>query len=230
MFTQLKQSVFDGNLELVRHGLVVLTWGNVSGVDRGRGVVAIKPSGVPYDTLKPADIVVVRLADGVVVDGVLRPSSDLPTHLELYRAWPEIGGVVHTHSTFATAFAQARMEIPCLGTTHADHFNGAVPLARLLAEAEVADDYETNTGRSIVERFDSLRPAHFPGVLCAGHGPFTWGATSAKAVENAVALEEIARMAQLTMSLSPTPGTLPAHILGKHFSRKHGKDAYYGQK
>ncbi|MCL1910369.1 MAG: L-ribulose-5-phosphate 4-epimerase AraD [Kiritimatiellaeota bacterium] len=231
MFSQLKKSVFDANLALVRHGLVVLTWGNVSGIDRERGVVAIKPSGVSYDTLTPSDIVVVRLDNGAVVDGNLRPSSDLPTHLELYRAWPEIGGVAHTHSTYATAFAQARLEIPCLGTTHADLFNGAVPLARMLTETEVAEDYETNTGRSILERFgEDASPHHFPGVLCAGHGPFTWGATPAKAVENAVALEEVARMAQLTMSLTPSPALLPAHILEKHFSRKHGAGAYYGQK
>ena len=229
MYSFLKQTVFDANLALVRHGLVVLTWGNVSGIDRERGAVAIKPSGVAYDTMTPSDIVVVRLSDGTVIDGSLRPSSDLPTHLALYRAWPEIGGVVHTHSTHATAFAQARKEIPCLGTTHADLFHGAVPLARMLAENEVAEDYESNTGASIIDRFAEISPASFPGVLCAGHGPFAWGATPAKAVENAVALEEVARIAAITLALSPDAENLPQYILDKHYFRKHGANAYYGQ-
>ncbi|MGI5870314.1 MAG: L-ribulose-5-phosphate 4-epimerase [Kiritimatiellia bacterium] len=229
MYAELKRAVFEANLALVRHGLVTLTWGNVSGIDRQRDCVAIKPSGVAYDTMTPDDIVVVSL-DGAPVEGALRPSSDLPTHLALYRAFPSLGGVVHTHSTHATAFAQASRPVPCLGTTHADHFHGDVPCTRFLAPDEVAGDYERNTGRVIVERFQGLDPDALPGALVAGHGSFTWGPTPAKAVENAVALEAFARMAILTEALAPAAAPLPAYILDKHYRRKHGATAYYGQK
>ena len=230
MHTALKQAVFEANLALVRHGLVTLTWGNVSGIDRARGHVAIKPSGVAYDAMKPEDIVIVSLENGAVVEGALRPSSDLPTHLALYRAFPSIGGVVHTHSTYATAFAQAGRPIPCHGTTHADHFHGDVPCTRLLTPDEVAGDYEGNTGVVIIERFRDLDPEAFPGALVPGHGPFTWGKTPAKAVENGVALEAFAQMALLTEILAPGAAPLPDYILDKHFHRKHGPAAYYGQK
>lgn len=229
MHTELKQAVFEANLALAKHGLVTLTWGNVSGIDRERGCVAIKPSGVAYDTMKAEDIVVVSL-DGAPVEGALRPSSDLPTHLALYRAFPSIGGVVHTHATYATAFAQANRPIPCYGTTHADHFHGDVPCTRFLSPDEVAGDYEGNTGAVIVERFRDLDPEAFPGVLVPGHGPFTWGMTPAKAVENSVALEAFAQMALLTEALAPQVAPLPDYILDKHYRRKHGANAYYGQK
>ena len=226
---ELKNDVFERNLELVRHGLVVLTWGNVSGIDRAAGLVAIKPSGVPYDRMTAEDIVVVDL-EGKAVEGTLRPSSDLPTHLALYRAFPSVGGIVHTHSPKAVAWAQARRGIPAFGTTHADHFHGAVPCTRELTPAEVADDYELNTGRVIEERFHDLDAEAFPGVLVAGHGPFTWGPTPRKAVENAVALEQIAAMALDTLLLDPAAEPAPSYVLDKHYFRKHGPGAYYGQK
>ncbi len=225
----LKTEVFRRNLDLVRHGLVVLTWGNVSGIDRDAGLVAIKPSGVAYDAMTAEDIVVVDL-DGRVVEGSLRPSSDLPTHLALYRAFPSVGGIVHTHSPKAVAWAQARRDIPAFGTTHADHFHGPVPCTRELRPDEVADDYERNTGLVIAERFRDLDPAAFPGVLVAGHGPFTWGPDPRKAVENAVALEQIAAMALDPLALDPSAAPAPAHVLDKHYFRKHGPGAYYGQK
>ena len=225
----LKNDVFRRNLELVEHGLVVLTWGNVSGIDREAGLVAIKPSGVAYDRMTAEDIVVVDL-EGRTVSGTLRPSSDLPTHLALYRAFPTVGGIVHTHSPKAVAWAQARRGIPAFGTTHADHFHGAVPCTRELTPAEVAEDYELNTGRVIEERFHDLDAEAFPGVLVAGHGPFTWGATPRKAVENAVALEQIAAMALDTLRLDPDAEPAPSYVLDKHYFRKHGPGAYYGQK
>ena len=227
--TALKNDVFERNLELVRHGLVVLTWGNVSGIDREAGLVAIKPSGVAYDRMTAEDIVVVDL-EGKAVEGTLRPSSDLPTHLALYRAFPTVGGIVHTHSPKAVAWAQARRGIPAFGTTHADHFHGAVPCTRELTPAEVAEDYELNTGRVIEERFHDLDAEAFPGVLVAGHGPFTWGPTPRKAVENAVALEQIAAMALDTLLLDPAAEPAPSYVLDKHYFRKHGPGAYYGQK
>ncbi len=227
--TALKNDVFRRNLELVEHGLVVLTWGNVSGIDREAGLVAIKPSGVPYAGMTAEDIVVVDL-EGHAVEGRLRPSSDLPTHLALYRAFPSVGGIVHTHSPKAVAWAQARRGIPAFGTTHADHFHGAVPCTRELTPAEVADDYELNTGRVIEERFHDLDAEAFPGVLVAGHGPFTWGPTPRKAVENAVALEQIAAMALDTLRLDPDAEPAPSYVLDKHYFRKHGPGAYYGQK
>ena len=225
----LKSDVFRRNLELVGHGLVVLTWGNVSGIDREAGLVAIKPSGVAYDRMTAEDIVVVDL-EGKAVEGTLRPSSDLPTHLALYRAFPTVGGIVHTHSPKAVAWAQARRGIPAFGTTHADHFHGAVPCTRELTPAEVAEDYELNTGRVIEERFHDLDAEAFPGVLVAGHGPFTWGPTPRKAVENAVALEQIAAMALDTLRLDPAAEPAPSYVLDKHYFRKHGPGAYYGQR
>ncbi len=226
---QLKNDVFRRNLELVEHGLVVLTWGNVSGIDREAGLVAIKPSGVPYASMTAEDVVVVDL-EGKTVEGRLNPSSGLPTHLALYRAFPSVGGIVHTHSPKAVAWAQARRGIPAFGTTHADHFHGAVPCTRELTPAEVADDYELNTGRVIEERFHDLDAEAFPGVLVAGHGPFTWGPTPRKAVENAVALEQIAAMAPDTLRLDPDAEPAPSYVLDKHYFRKHGPGAYYGQK
>ena len=224
----LRETVFEANAALARERLITLTWGNVSGIDRERGLVAIKPSGVPYDRLRAEDMVLVAL-DGRVTDSRLRPSSDTPTHLELYKAFPGLGGVCHTHSLHATAFAQACREIPCLGTTHADVFYGAVPLARPLGPRETAKRYEINTGRSIVERFETLDAEKTPGVLCAHHGPFTWGASPALAVENAVALEALAAMAIATLSLNPQALPLPTHIMNTHYFRKHGRHATYGQ-
>lgn len=228
--SELRQEVFECNLELVRQKLVVLTWGNVSGIDRERGLVAIKPSGVAYDSMRAEDIVVVDM-DGRVVDGHLRPSSDLATHLALYRAFPDIGGVVHTHSPKAVAWAQAGRDIPALGTTHADHFFGPVPCTRVLTEEEVSGGYERNTGKVIVERFEAggLDPSFFPGVLVAGHGPFTWGKTPRKAVENSVALEMVSAMALDTLVINPSAAGISSYVLAKHHLRKHGPKAYYGQ-
>jgi len=228
MLEQLKTAVLEANLDLNRSGLVTLTWGNVSGIDRARGLVVIKPSGVAYADLTPDDLAVVNL-DGKVVAGRRKPSSDTKTHLVLYRAFPDIGGVAHTHSANAVAFAQAGREIPALGTTHADHFFGPVPVARALTEAEVSEDYETNTGRVIVERFAGLKPAEMPAVLAAHHGPFTWGKDAMDAVRNSVALEAVAEMALKTVLLNPGVGPMPAHVLRKHYTRKHGPNAYYGQ-
>lgn len=228
MLEQLKKQVCEANRALVRHELVVLTWGNVSGIDRDSGLVVIKPSGVAYDALTPDKMVAVDL-EGKVVAGDYRPSSDTPTHLLLYRTWPDIGSVVHAHSTFATAFAQACRPIPCLGTTHADLFYGEVPVTRALTEEEVKAGYEINTGRVIVERFAKLDRSHAPGVLVANHGPFVWARDPAGAVENATALEEVAKMAFATVQLDPKVGPIPQYILDKHFSRKHGPGAYYGQ-
>ena len=229
MLEALKEQVLQANLLLPKHQLVTFTWGNVSGIDREAGLVAIKPSGVAYDRMTAEDIVVVDL-EGKTVSGTLRPSSDLPTHLALYRAFPSVGGIVHTHSPKAVAWAQARRGIPAFGTTHADHFHGAVPCTRELTPAEVAEDYELNTGRVIEERFHDLDAEAFPGVLVAGHGPFTWGPTPRKAVENAVALEQIAAMALDTLRLDPSAEPAPSYVLDKHYYRKHGPGAYYGQK
>jgi L-ribulose-5-phosphate 4-epimerase len=227
--SELRQRVLEANLRLVREGLVTLTWGNASGIAADRSCIAIKPSGVAYEALTAADIVLVDL-DGQVVEGELRPSSDTPTHLELYRAFAGVGGVVHTHSRRAVAFAQARREIPCLGTTHADHFHGPVPVTRLLRADEVAEAYEHYTGRAIVERFDRLDPVATPAALVPGHGPFTWGIDVADALRNAVALEAIAGMALDTLTIDAGTRTLEGWILDKHHERKHGPEAYYGQK
>ncbi len=229
MLPDLKEAVLKANQDLARSGLIIMTFGNVSGIERRKGIVAIKPSGVPYETMKADDIVLVDL-EGQVVEGWLNPSSDTPTHIEIYKAFPDVGGVAHAHSVYATMFAQARLEIPCLGTTHADHFHGPVPLTRLLVEAEVAEGYERNTGRVIVERFAGLDPLALPGALVAGHGPFAWGRTPGDAVETAVVLEQVAQMAYGALALDPRLAPLDRHIVEKHFSRKHGPDATYGQK
>ena len=229
MLEDLKQKVFQANLDLVKHGLVIFTWGNVSGIDREKGLVVIKPSGVDYDTMTPADMVVVDLATGEVVEGDLRPSSDTPTHLELYRSFPEIGGVVHTHSTYATAWAQAGRDIPNIGTTHADYFHDDIPCTADMTEAEVKGDYELETGKVIVERFKGINPVHTPGVLVKNHGPFSWGKSPADAVHNAVVMEQVAKMAFIAFSVNPSL-TMNPLLIEKHFNRKHGPGAYYGQK
>ena len=230
MLEALKETVCEANLELSRRGVVLYTWGNVSGINRARGLVVIKPSGVPYQGMQPSDMVVVDL-EGRIVEGTLRPSSDTPTHLELYKAFPEIGGVVHTHSTHAVVFAQAGMEIPPLGTTHADYFYGAVPVSRSLTRDEVQEAYEKNTGRVIVETVQETgrEALDVPGVLVRNHGPFTWGKDPEEAVYHSVVLEEIAEMAWKTLQINPA-AALPPYILEKHYQRKHGPKAYYGQK
>ena len=227
MLEELKTKVCEANLSLVRHGLVIFTWGNVSAIDRGSGLVVIKPSGVSYEHMTPEDMVVVDL-DGKVVEGSLRPSSDTPTHLVLYKAFREIGGVVHTHSTYATAWAQAGRDIPNIGTTHADYFHDAVPCTADMTEAEVKGDYELETGNVIVRRFEGLNPVHTPGVLVKNHGPFTWGKDAAEAVHNAVVLEQVAKMAYIAYGVNPYL-TMNPLLVEKHFSRKHGPNAYYGQ-
>jgi len=225
---QLREIVCLANRRLASSGLAALTWGNVSAIDAERVRVAIKPSGVAYDELEPGQIVVVDL-EGNVHAGALRPSSDTPTHLCLYRNFQNAHAIVHAHSRFATMFAQARREIPCLGTTHADHFHGAIPVTRVLTDEEVATDYETHTGKVIVERFAALEPDRTPAVLVAGHAPFVWGPTVDAAVENAIALEAVAEMALGTLSLAPTACVLEAHVQKVHYERKHGPTAYYGQ-
>jgi L-ribulose-5-phosphate 4-epimerase len=229
MLEELKEQVCRANRELERLGLVTLTFGNVSGFDRAKGMMGIKPSGVGYAQLKPRDVVLVDL-DGRRAEGRLHPSTDAPTHLALYRAFSGIGGVTHTHSPFATMFAQARRPIPCLGTTHADHFNGEVPVTRALRRKEVAGSYEANTGRVIVERFRKLDPTEMPGVLVAHHGPFTWGRTAAESLTNSVALELVAQIALGALQLNGAIRPIPEVLLAKHFLRKHGPSAYYGQK
>lgn len=224
----LRKEVLDANLELVRRGLVLYTFGNASGIDRGKGLVVIKPSGVAYDKLKPEDLVIADM-DGKVVEGGFRPSSDLPTHLHLYANFPNIGGVTHTHSEFATAWAQAGRAIPCLGTTHADYFHGPVPVTSALTAREISDDYEENTGVAIARLFRDLDPAKIPAVLVRGHGPFCWGATPAEAAHNSVILEAIARMAYYTVELAEDVKPLASSLHDKHFLRKHGSAAYYGQ-
>ena len=228
MLETLKQEVCRVNLALVESGLVLQTWGNASAIDREQGRVVIKPSGVSYDTMTPEQMVVVDL-EGNVAEGDLKPSVDMPSHLILYGAFPEVGGVVHTHSHYAVCWAQARRAIPCFGTTHADYFYGEVPLTDALTAEEVADNYERNIGRVIVRRFADLDPMQYPGVLTAGHAPFAWGKTVAKALENAEVLEEVARMALHTLAVNAQAAPLEQHLLDKHFLRKHGKDAYYGQ-
>jgi L-ribulose-5-phosphate 4-epimerase len=230
MLEQLKKDVCQANLDLVAKGLVIETWGNASGLDRARGLMVIKPSGVPYSGMKPKHMVVVSLADGKVVEGNLKPSSDTPTHLVLYRAFAGIGGVVHTHSLYATAWAQAQRELPSYGTTQADYWYGDVPCTRLLKPAEIKNDYEANTGKVIVDTFKKKNPLHHPAVLVASHGPFTWGRDAADAVHNAGVLEFIARLASETLRLNPKTRPMHPVLLDKHFLRKHGPNAYYGQK
>ncbi len=227
--TELREDVCRANLDLVRHGLVTLTWGNVSGINADRDLVVIKPSGVGYERMTPETMVVVDL-DGNVVEGDLRPSCDTPAHVALYRHFEEVGGVTHTHSARATSFAQARVEIPCLGTTHADHFHGPVPVTRPLTQQEVESAYEANTGQVIVERFAELNPLEMPAALVAGHAPFTWGKDAAGSVVNAVALEAVAKMALTTIALRRDAPRLESYVLQKHYNRKHGAGAYYGQK
>ncbi|MBM4157046.1 MAG: L-ribulose-5-phosphate 4-epimerase AraD [Lentisphaerae bacterium] len=230
-YADLRESVFEANRALVREGLVTLTWGNASGADRASGVFAIKPSGVDYEALRPEDIVVLSLETGKPVRGAMKPSSDAATHLHLYRHFASVLGVVHTHSPFATAWAQAGREIPCLGTTHADHFHGPVPVVRALTSAEIRGDYEANTGAAIVESFSArgLDPLARPAALVPGHGPFAWGATVRQAVDNAVALEAVARMAVWTRVIGGDAGPLDPVLLDRHFLRKHGPGATYGQ-
>lgn len=230
-YEALKQSVWQANRDIVAAGLVELTWGNASGADRAAGVMAIKPSGVAYERMQPDDMVVLSLETGEVVEGTLRPSSDTPTHLHLYRQFAQAGGVVHTHSSHAVSWAQAGRALPCLGTTHADHFYGTVPVTRRMRAEEIRTAYEHNTGVVIVECFRTggLDPAQVPGVLVAGHGPFAWGPSPAKAVENAVVLESVARMALHTYLLNPDARPIDQVLLDKHYLRKHGEAAYYGQ-
>jgi L-ribulose-5-phosphate 4-epimerase len=229
MLSSLREAVLEANLEVVRRGLVLYTFGNASGIDRASGLIAIKPSGVPYEKLQASDMVITDL-DGNVVEGMLRPSSDLATHVELYKAFPDIGGVVHTHSRFATSWAQSGREIPCLGTTHADYFHGPVPITEHLTPEEVKMAYERATGHAIVRRFQDLNPAAFPGVLVIGHAPFTWGKDPAQAAMHAVILEEIATMAYYSVTLNAEHAELPAVVRDKHHLRKHGPNAYYGQR
>ncbi len=231
MLEELKEQVFRANLDLVKHGLVLFTWGNVSGIDREQGLVVIKPSGVSYDAMKASDMVVVDLQSGKVVEGDLNPSSDTPTHLVIYRNFPEVGGVVHTHSTYATGWAQSGLDIPSLGTTHADYFHDAIPCTRSMTEAEVKGQYELETGNVIVDTFQSrgINPVHTPGVLVKNHGPFSWGKDANEAVYHAVVMEEVAKMASVTYTVNPRP-TMSELLVEKHFSRKHGPNAYYGQK
>lgn len=226
---ELREFVYEANMELERRGLIVYTWGNVSQIDRERGVFAIKPSGVPYAELKPDMMVLIDVATGERVDSKCKPSSDTPTHLELYRAFEDVGGVTHTHSPAATAWAQACKSVPCFGTTHADYFRGEVPVTRMLTPEEVSGGYETATGKVIIETFAGRNPMHTPAVLCAGHGPFTWGKDAADSVHNAVVLEELSKMAMWTLAINPAAEKLPQHVADKHFLRKHGPNAYYGQ-
>jgi L-ribulose-5-phosphate 4-epimerase len=230
-YADVRHRAFEANRELVRSGLVVLTFGNASEADRAAGVMAIKPSGLPYEELGPESMTIVDLESGRVVDGEHRPSSDTPTHLVLYRSFGSVGGIAHTHSTFATAWAQAGRELPCFGTTHADHFHGPVPVTRLLTRDEIDADYEDRTGHVIVEAFEqrSLDPLETPAALVVSHGPFTWGNDGAEAVENAVALEAVAEMALGTMALRPEQEPIGDDLLQRHFLRKHGPGAYYGQ-
>ncbi|WP_160724407.1 L-ribulose-5-phosphate 4-epimerase [Bacillus sp. USDA818B3_A] len=231
MLENLKREVLEANLALPKHGLVTFTWGNVSGIDRESGLVVIKPSGVPYDELKIDDLVVLDL-DGNIVEGTLRPSSDTPTHLALYRAFPQIGGIVHTHSPGATSWAQAGRPIPALGTTHADYFYGEIPCTRTLTQEEIERGYELETGNVIIETFEKqgLDPVAMPGILLSGHAPFSWGKNADQAVHNAVVLEEVAKMALNTFILNPQIQPIDQYLLDKHYLRKHGANAYYGQK
>lgn len=227
MLEELKEKVFRANLDLVKHGLVIFTWGNVSGIDRASGLVVIKPSGVDYDTMTVDDMVVVDL-QGKVVEGKLKPSSDTPTHLAIYRAWPEVGGVVHTHSTYATAWAQAGLDIPNIGTTHADYFHHDIPCTADMTAAEVKGEYELETGNVIINRFEGMNPMHTPGVLVKNHGPFSWGKDPHDAVHNAVVMEQVAKMAFVARRVNPDL-TMNPLLVEKHYNRKHGPNAYYGQ-
>ncbi len=229
MLEDLKRRVCEANLLLPKYGLVTFTWGNVSAIDRESGLVAIKPSGVPYERMTPEDMVLVDL-DGKVAEGKWKPSSDTPTHVELYRAFPECGGIVHTHSRWATTFAQAGMAIPAMGTTHADYFYGEIPCTRPMTDAEISGEYEKETGKVIVETFAGLNPADIPGVLVYSHGPFAWGTDAMNAVHNAVVMEEVAFMDWHAMMIRPDLGPMQKALLDKHYLRKHGKNAYYGQK
>ena len=229
MLKQLKEEVFQANIDLLRNRLVILTWGNVSGISRADGYVVIKPSGVDYEVMKPSDMVVVDL-EGKIIEGNFRPSSDLPTHLLLYKNFSSISGIAHAHSTYATIFAQACKEIPCYGTTHADHFNGSIPVTRFLTKKEVERKYEENTGSVIIERFKSLDPETMPAVLVGGHAPFAWGTSADDAMKNILILENVAQMALGSLQLNPSLIQLPSFIQEKHFQRKHGPGAYYGQK
>lgn len=224
---ELKEQVYQANLDLVKHGLVIFTWGNVSAIDREKGLVVIKPSGVEYDVMKVSDMVVVDL-EGNVVEGKLRPSSDTPTHLELYKNFKEIGGVVHTHSIYATAWAQAGLDLPILGTTQADYFYGDVPCTRSMTEQEITGDYEKETGTVIVDVFANRNPMHVPGVIVKNHGPFSWGKDADDAVHNAVVLEQIAKMDHIALQVNPD-ADMNNYLTEKHFNRKHGANAYYGQ-
>lgn len=228
MLEKLKQEVYKANMELPQRGLVLYTWGNVSGIDRESGLVVIKPSGVEYEDLKPEDMVVVDL-EGNIVEGNLNPSSDTATHVELYKAFPNIGGVVHTHSEWATIFAQAGKSVPAFGTTHADYFYGQVPCTRAMTEEEIKGAYEKETGKVIIETFEGLNPDFVPGVVVNQHGPFTWGKNAADAVYHAVVLEQVAKMAFNTILLKGSSEQMDKNLLDKHFLRKHGKNAYYGQ-
>jgi L-ribulose-5-phosphate 4-epimerase len=228
MLEELKKTVCEANLLLPKHGLVTFTWGNVSGIDRDKGLVVIKPSGVPYDGMQPEDMVVVDL-DGKLVEGKWKPSSDTPTHVVLYKAFPECGGIVHTHSRWATTFAQAKKEISAMGTTHADYFYGAIPCTRPMTDREIRGEYEKETGNVIVETFADRNPADIPGVVVCSHGPFAWGTDPMNAVHNAVVMEEVAFMNWHAMVLDPELGPMQQTLLDKHYLRKHGKNAYYGQ-
>jgi L-ribulose-5-phosphate 4-epimerase len=228
MIYELKKQVLQANLDLVNYGLVILTWGNVSGINRPEGLIVIKPSGVAYRDLTIDNIVVTDM-EGQVVEGTLRPSSDLATHIELYKSFPEIGGITHTHSTFATSFAQACKEISCIGTTHADYFCSAVPVTRFLSQEEVNNHYEQNTGKVIVERFSDIDPGDTPAVLVAGHGPFTWGKDAHESMQNSLILEQVAEMTMYSRYINPGIRKLPEYICAKHYQRKHGPDSYYGQ-
>jgi L-ribulose-5-phosphate 4-epimerase len=227
-YRDLKQAAWEANMELQRRGLVLYTWGNVSQLDRARGVFAIKPSGVPYERLGPDDMVVVDL-DNEIVEGKLKPSSDTRTHTHLYRHFEVIAGVTHTHSTYATAWAQAQQAIPCFGTTHADYAYGPIPCTAVMSDEQITRDYEEETGVQITDAFSGRDPGATPMVIVAGHAPFTWGKDAAESVYHAVVLEEIARMAYLTQTIHPSAGPLKQEIVDKHYRRKHGKDAYYGQ-
>lgn len=228
MLEDLKEQVFKANLDLVKHDLVIFTWGNASAIDRDKGLVVIKPSGVDYDVMKASDMVVVDL-DGNVVEGNLKPSSDTPTHLELYKKFEGIGGVVHTHSTYATAWAQSGKDLPILGTTHADYFYGDIPCTRSMSQKEIAHEYEKETGTVIIEIFANRNPLHVPGVIVKNHGPFTWGKDINDAVHNSVVLEQIAKMDFISLQINPN-ADMNNHLVEKHFNRKHGANAYYGQK
>ena len=225
----LKEKVLEANIQLVDYGLVTLTWGNVSAIDRTEGIVVIKPSGISYDNMKADDMVVLDMK-GKTVEGKFRPSSDTPTHLELYKAFPSIGGITHTHSLYATMFAQAHKEIPCFGTTHADHFYGSIPLARELSEEEVEEAYEKHSGTAIIERFRDIDPLSLPGVLLASHAPFAWGKDASESVKNSLILERVAEMAFGTLQLKNDAEPIKKYIMDKHYNRKHGPNAYYGQK